>query len=280
MQLGHNLRVASQLDDVADQLAQQPLAVRHGSSRLLARAEKRRGPVGTIAGVVGGVWMAVSALRRYPRLADQLTTRRLYEQATGVDRDRANADLALVADRLSPLVSAPDGPQGDGPRVAWWRGWQPAGLQIGGCRPLRPRSPIGYRWPKTTTPIQRHSWTAWGPMSMLGRGAAADQMRPQAQPVGTAQICRSACTAFCADDPPGEGRPQRAIGAGAGRRGHRPVRPFRRAVGRRGTSAPQARFEDVPVYGMSRRTKMLAGSVASVWVKAAMKPPVRTARPM
>ena len=79
MQLGHNLCVASQLDEVAYRLAQQPLAVRHGTSRLLARAEKRRGPVGTIAGVVGGVWMAVSALRRYPRLADQLTTRRMYE---------------------------------------------------------------------------------------------------------------------------------------------------------------------------------------------------------
>jgi hypothetical protein len=113
LQLGHNLCVASQLDEVADQLAEQPLAVRHGGSRLLARAEKRRGPVGTIAGVVGGVWMAVSVFGRYPRLADQLTTRRLYEQATGVDRDRANADLALVADRLSPLVGAPDGPQGD-----------------------------------------------------------------------------------------------------------------------------------------------------------------------
>jgi len=50
--------------------------------------------------------------------------------------------------------------------------------------------------------------------------------------------------------------------------------------GTEGNSAPQARFEDVPVYGMSRRTKMLAGSVASVWVKAAVKPPVRTARPM
>ena len=37
----------------------------------------------------------------------------MYERATGVDRDRANADLDLVADRLSPLVSAPDGPQGD-----------------------------------------------------------------------------------------------------------------------------------------------------------------------
>jgi hypothetical protein len=57
--------------------------------------------------------MAVAAFRRYPQLPDQLTTRRLYEQATGVDRDRANADLALVADRLSPLVNAPDGPHGD-----------------------------------------------------------------------------------------------------------------------------------------------------------------------
>jgi hypothetical protein len=113
LELGHNLYVASQLDEVADQLAQQPLAVRHGSNRLLARAEERRGLIGTIAGLVGGLWMAVSALRGYPRLPDQLTTRRLYEQATGADRDRANADLALVADRLLPLVGAPDGPQGD-----------------------------------------------------------------------------------------------------------------------------------------------------------------------
>ena len=114
LQLGHNLCVASQLDEVADQLAQQPLAVRHGSSRFLVRAGEERGlVVGIIAGVVGAVWMAVSVLRRLPRLPDPMTTRRLYEQATGVDRDRANADLALVADRLSPLMSAPDGPQGD-----------------------------------------------------------------------------------------------------------------------------------------------------------------------
>ena len=114
LQLGHNLGVASQLDEVADQLAQQPLAVRHGSNRFLVRAGEERGlVVGIIAGVVGAVWMAVSILRRLPRLPDPMTTRRLYEQATGVDRDRANADLALVADRLSPLVSARDGPQGD-----------------------------------------------------------------------------------------------------------------------------------------------------------------------
>jgi hypothetical protein len=137
LQLGHNLCVASRLDEVADQLAQQPLAVRHGTSRLLARAEKRRGRIGIIAGVVGGVWMAVSTLRRYPRVPDQLATRRLYEQATGADRDRANADLALVTDRLSPLVAAPDGPKGDAlvlgasrRLVAWVAGGRTADEQI------------------------------------------------------------------------------------------------------------------------------------------------------
>jgi hypothetical protein len=111
LRLRQNLCVASQLDEVADQVAQQPLAVRHGSSRFLVR--ERPGLVGIIGGVAGAVWMAVSVFRRVRRLPDQVTTRRLYEQATGVDRDRANADLALVADRLSPLVSAPDGPHGD-----------------------------------------------------------------------------------------------------------------------------------------------------------------------
>src|ERR687898_238525 len=115
----------------------QPRAVRHGTSRLLARAEKRRGAVGTVAGVVGGVWMAVSTLRRYPRVPDQLATRRLYEQATGADRDRANADLALVSDRLSPLVAAPDGPEGDAlvlgasrRLVAWVAGGRTADEQM------------------------------------------------------------------------------------------------------------------------------------------------------
>ncbi|MGH9228420.1 MAG: hypothetical protein ACRD07_06755 [Acidimicrobiales bacterium] len=97
---------------MADQLALQPLAVRHGGRRFL-RATEPRGLVGIIGAVAGVAWMAVSVLRRVLRLPDPITTRRLYEQATGVDRDRANADLALVADRLSPLVSGPDGPHGD-----------------------------------------------------------------------------------------------------------------------------------------------------------------------
>jgi hypothetical protein len=113
LHLGHNFVVVSQLDEIADRLAQQPLDIRHGCPGVLVRAQERRGPLGTVAGLVGGVWMAVSALGQYRRLPNQLTTRRLYEQATGVDRDRAHADLALVADRLSPLINAPDGPQGD-----------------------------------------------------------------------------------------------------------------------------------------------------------------------
>jgi hypothetical protein len=171
LQLGHNLCVASRLDEVADQLAQQPLAVRHGTSRLLARAEKRRGRIGIIAGVVGGVWMAVSTLRRYPRVPDQLATRRLYEQATGADRDRANADLALVTDRLSPLVGARlaqrarAGAWASRRLVAWVAG---VGLQMSTCWPLRPRSPVGYSPPKTATPPQGRSWAAWSPMCMPG----------------------------------------------------------------------------------------------------------------
>jgi hypothetical protein len=99
LHLDHNFGVASQLDEVADRLAQQPLDLRHCCPGVLVRAQDRRGLLGTVAGVVGGVWMAMSALRRYPRLPDQLSIRRLYEQATGVDRDQANTDLALVADR-------------------------------------------------------------------------------------------------------------------------------------------------------------------------------------
>jgi hypothetical protein len=113
LRLGHNFGVASQLDEVADRLAQQPLDVRHCCPGVLVRTRDRQGLLGTVAGMVGAVWMAVAALGRYRRLPDQLTTRRLYELATGIDRDRANADLALVADRLSPLVNAPNGPQGD-----------------------------------------------------------------------------------------------------------------------------------------------------------------------
>jgi hypothetical protein len=129
--------VVSQLDEVADRLAQQPLDLRHCCPGVLVRPQERRGLLGTGADVVSGVWMVVSALRRYPRLPDQLTTRRLCEQATGVDRDRANADLALVADRLSPLANAPNGPQGDAlvlgasrRLVSWVAGSRPADGQM------------------------------------------------------------------------------------------------------------------------------------------------------
>jgi len=114
----------------------------------------------------------VSVFRRVRRLPDQETTRRLYEQATGVDRDRANADLALVADRLSPLVNAPDRPHDDalvlGAPRASSPGWQQGGPQMSRCRPLRPRSRIGCRSPKMTPPPRVPSWRACSPMPRPG----------------------------------------------------------------------------------------------------------------
>lgn len=105
--------MVSELDEVADRLAQLPLALRPRINRVLVRAEGRGGPVGLMAGLAGGVAMAVSTVRRVRRMPDEVSTRRLYEHGAGVDRDRAIADLAFLADRLSPLALAPDGRAGD-----------------------------------------------------------------------------------------------------------------------------------------------------------------------
>jgi Alkaline phosphatase PhoX len=82
------------------------------------------------------------------------------------------------------------------------------------------------------------------------------------------------------DDPdptfaPGTTNDQAIVAVGNQGRRHRggPRRGARRCPAPRGPSRPRC-------YGMSRRTKMLAGSVVSVWVNAAMNPPLRTARPM
>jgi hypothetical protein len=58
-----------------------------------------------------------------------------------------------------------------------------------------------------------------------------------------AQICRSRAAAFCAVGPTGDPCAVRAIGAGAGLRGHRPVRPVRRHVPRDRWPIPCARNE-------------------------------------
>jgi hypothetical protein len=132
--------VATQLDKVADRLASQPLAIRHSTTnRLMAYAEDRRGVIGIMAGVVGAIEMAVSMIRQIVRLPDQDTTRRLYAQATGVGRDQGAADLAVVADRLSPLMHAPNGAQGDAlvraasrRLVAWVAAGRPHDEQVAG----------------------------------------------------------------------------------------------------------------------------------------------------
>jgi hypothetical protein len=140
--------MSSQLDEVADRLATQLLAGRPGGSRLFDVAEKRGDLRGCLAGLVGVVAMNVSMFfRQLPRLADGRTTCRLYEQATGVGRDRAKTDLGLVMERLfaleaalaAPAVHAPDGPQGEAlvraasrRLVAWVAAGQTADEQLSG----------------------------------------------------------------------------------------------------------------------------------------------------
>jgi hypothetical protein len=101
LQLGHNLSVASQLDEVADRLAQQSLDLKHCCPGVLVRAQDDEGFSEPVPACRWGVDGRVGP-PPIPATARSVDTRRLYEQVTGVDRDRANADLALVADRLSP----------------------------------------------------------------------------------------------------------------------------------------------------------------------------------
>ena len=109
----HYLLVPDDLDDVAVRLAQQTLAIRSSNNRLGAWSDRRGDLVGTVAGLVGAAAFVVSILRRIGGLPDQVETRRLYERAADVGRDRANADTGLVTERLVPLVAAWDGPTGD-----------------------------------------------------------------------------------------------------------------------------------------------------------------------
>lgn len=84
-----------------------------GENRVFRYANRHDGPLGFFAGVVGGLWYAASFLWRTIRAPDARDeAQQLYQQALGVDRDRARADLLAVADRLSPLAASdsPDRP--------------------------------------------------------------------------------------------------------------------------------------------------------------------------
>jgi len=110
----HNPFVSDDLDEVAARLAQSILDLRSSfPNRLIEASERRDDLLGDVLSVVGTAAGLASLFRRTWRLPDPNETRRLYQRAASVGRDRANADTALVSDRLVPLGCAPDGPQGD-----------------------------------------------------------------------------------------------------------------------------------------------------------------------
>lgn len=94
----------ARLSGIADRLAAERLAIRSNDNRLLRFADSRRDRLATAVGLVGAAGMVVSGIRSGMSAPDSNTPRRMYQAATGVDRDRAADDLAFVSDRLTPFV--------------------------------------------------------------------------------------------------------------------------------------------------------------------------------
>lgn len=92
------------LSEIAGHLAAGPLAIRSKDNRLLRFADSRQGRLAQAVGLLGAAGMVVSGLRSVMKAPDSNALRRMYETATGLDRDRARDDLAFVSDRLAPFV--------------------------------------------------------------------------------------------------------------------------------------------------------------------------------
>jgi hypothetical protein len=101
--------VSDDLDEVAGQLAQPTMKIASTGRHPLVRAgEERDDLLGQAMGVLGVLVTMPSTLGGLFRMPDPIETRRLYQQATGLGRDRAFADVNLVIDRLGPLAATSD----------------------------------------------------------------------------------------------------------------------------------------------------------------------------
>lgn len=94
----------ARLSEIADRIAAERLAIRSNDNRLLRFVDSRRGGLATAVGLVGAAGMMVSEIRSAMNAPDSRTLQRMYQAATGIDRDRARDDLAFVSDRLAPFV--------------------------------------------------------------------------------------------------------------------------------------------------------------------------------
>lgn len=106
--------MSDDLDEVAGQLAQPTMKIASTGRHPLVRAgEERDDLLGQAMGVLGVLVTMPSTLGGLFRMPDPIETRRLYQQATGLGRDRAFADVNLVIDRLGPLAATSDEQGGD-----------------------------------------------------------------------------------------------------------------------------------------------------------------------
>ena len=91
------------LDEVADRLAQGPISLARAVTGLEARSEKvlrLPRPFVRVGSWAVALWALPSMFRTVTGTPDQAETVRLYRDILGVDRDRAQADIAAVEARL------------------------------------------------------------------------------------------------------------------------------------------------------------------------------------
>lgn len=106
--------MSGDLDEVASRLAQPTLKMASAGRHPLVKAgEGRDDLLGQAIGVLGVLVTMPSTMVGLFRTPDPIETRRMYQQATGLGRDRAMADVDVVIDRLGPLAATGDEQGGD-----------------------------------------------------------------------------------------------------------------------------------------------------------------------
>jgi len=94
------------LQVVADRIASGVVAMQPRLNNLMRWGDSRSGALAMAAVMTGSLIEAVALYRRVTRHSDVVGVERLYAGTVGVDRDRADADVSYVWQRLQQLAVA------------------------------------------------------------------------------------------------------------------------------------------------------------------------------
>lgn len=95
-----------QLQVVAERIASDMIAIQPRANDLMRWGDSRSGALAMAAVMTGTLFATVGVYRRVTRHSDVVGVERLYARTVGVDRDRADADVSYVNQRLQQLAVA------------------------------------------------------------------------------------------------------------------------------------------------------------------------------